>query len=1132
MILINLFLVWYLTVHVNGVFFTPTTNLHILSLCPNGQPGTERFTVYATKTNTNKSYKIERPDRTIKDSEKDWFDPTWERVFSFYAYSENGLNRKEYFIYNHIDSGRTKIKTSEWVDSDWKLVYKFWTPKNLDANDPELRKYYFSKSDGTTESTDRYIFALGQSETKAGGWDSNAGSYFLAWRPDAVSDGIRYAIDKINTDGTLIPNTRFVIKEIHDGCDEAVGRRSLLQEMSDEPNKYFATVGYHCAADEQIALLSPLMRLVNFSLSRRYELYDYPNVLSANINEVQIASAMRDILKDRCTWTKVGLVTGSKRFERYASYLKTYFGKHAISIGLEVHAYNPVSGQDVSVWDDILEANTRIVIFLGTIKQLVLTLCDQVQNQRAGLVILTPIRPDGPNHEFWLEGIDTTLCGATEMSAAANNLILFDDLHFRTDPETVNDCFAVKASEIKTEWEAYMTAGDIKPKENAYNAMDAICSLVKNVASFKTNHRRYSLHEQNLSFNDASLHCREHGGFLAVIDKHTVDDNLAKIKVLTQNVVSTTIKYFLINAYRVDNAKYLTIDNEVINFDQIMWDPVPDNGGLGIPEKDYVAIKIAHDNTVKITDVGDAVGLHGDAKYGFLCEYGPVDDLIYRKSEESFAAFTKEMEKLEYEGMVGKIKYFTAGTPSTSVLISQPQGTGIKAVGEWKTETNSLDFTLGNLVFDTSVTDSCAFGTNDFPKCARYRVPIFNTCEWLPCDTSPGMEGIVPNCLCMGGWYNTTAAKVNGAPHECANCTEDIDPFFCPENEITFAPLPTTGLVIPDDMTGLMTFEKKAALTLVVPSNVKSISLNNHFSDAFVRAAEEVYGRNATVTVNYMTTSGRRRLMDLNDLNIDDRSLYEWTDDVSLLHHMMEGIDLDEYEGTGDENVDRRALQGVLHTVVLYELEVIKFFVDAIQEDEVIFGDNLQQSLTTEMQSDVNLQGFSVVMVEFPAPEATDSLIAGPDEDIATNSTMFWSDDEEVEEVDDFRPLEYVAIVLISLFGLCILGFCCLVVKGIVSKKEEKPEYKTQVSELQILDKKDEDDEEMVETDLDGATDDDESVAEAIEDLPQDDAKSDLGSKGEDVEKQSLASKGSKKSQRSQASKKSKGSQGSKKSES
>jgi hypothetical protein len=203
-----------------------------------------------------------------------------------------------------------------------------------------------------------------------------------------------------------------------------------------------------------------------------------------------------------------------------------------------------------------------------------------------------------------------------------------------------------------------------------------------------------------------------------------------------------------------------------------------------------------------------------------------------------------------------------------------------------------------------------------------------------------------------------------------------------------------------------------------------------------------------TVVINYITTNSRRRRLDDEDEDVD----VEISSDVDL--HGGYNPNADIPDASFEEYVDAtafqrlsRGLQSVLHTVVMYKLNVMRLFMDDVLADEEYFDAEMLTRLTQAIENDVQLIGYSVVMVEFPAPEPS-----------WTNATAV--ECPEVIEVDDgLKPLELVGIVFLGITGMLFLVVMVLGVKmmrdsemACFKKREKKekikPSYVTQVDAL------------------------------------------------------------------------------------
>jgi len=266
---------------------------------------------------------------------------------------------------------------------------------------------------------------------------------------------------------------------------------------------------------------------------------------------------------------------------------------------------------------------------------------------------------------------------------------------------------------------------------------------------------------------------------------------------------------------------------------------------------------------------------------------------------------------------------------------------------------------------------------------------------------------------------------------------------FCPENLVELDAYIED--VIDPELLLVERFERKASVTLIVPASVRSVSLNFYFSEAFKTAAEAVYGRNVTVDVNYITTSGRRRRLtdEYEDVGLEIYS------DVDLKNSNQE--DPEQFGDWDEDDIAlqrfTRGLQSVLHTVVMYKMNVMRLFMDDVLSDEDGFDVEMLTKLTQAIEDDAHLKGYSVVMVDFPAPEPT-----------WANTTSIECPEVIVTD-EDLRTWEIVGLVLTGVFGLMALIGGVFGVKKMrddemacFKKKERKqrikPTYVTQVDAL------------------------------------------------------------------------------------
>lgn len=264
------------------------------------------------------------------------------------------------------------------------------------------------------------------------------------------------------------------------------------------------------------------------------------------------------------------------------------------------------------------------------------------------------------------------------------------------------------------------------------------------------------------------------------------------------------------------------------------------------------------------------------------------------------------------------------------------------------------------------------------------------------------MVGTAPDCTCMNAWYNKTVGVISVLSWSCERCTPDVDPFYCPENrdEEEETIYQTNETDIDPLMLELITLERRIALTLMVPSSVKSVTLNAAFAEAIELAAEQVYGFDSKIEVNYITTGGWRRLREEDDLK-----------EFESFRVVGEPIvvDLDLSEVAKDGAASARRLQNVIHTTVMFKVSVEKRRKAQLLVKEATFSEQMKMKLNQAFETEDELVGFSVVQVEIPAPEPKSQMIR------ALNCT------DVAAASDGDSPMEILGYLFIGVVGLAAI---------------------------------------------------------------------------------------------------------------
>eukprot|EP00397_Hematodinium_sp_SG-2012_P002753 GEMP01002761.1.p1 GENE.GEMP01002761.1~~GEMP01002761.1.p1 ORF type:complete len:1052 (+),score=214.14 GEMP01002761.1:222-3377(+) len=999
-----------------GGVTTDLIPLNILGIFPTHLGGTTRYNVRESAY-SSQGFRISAAETP---------EAKWIQRFSFFAYSTLQPHTSQYFV--HVGSGpeRYMVSASQYAPEGWATHSSFFAYPT--QNNTLLNQYFCAQDkEPSMDDDEKYVVAVSNVTASTAPWGVRP-LQFYAYPPDIVLESIRYMAALINTEKELLPEYKIVVHEEYDSCDLTTGRSLFLKKLADFPAKFYGLFGFRCAATEQMSLLAPILRLPNIGLSSQAQVATYENAWRLHVNEADYTDAMFDIIEDICKWHRVGISISGPRYKPHADQFTEFATNRGIAIGF---LFDTMASENVgkSAWESASETNSRIVAVFGPASDIARLLCDQIKEMRSGLVILSTYRPKSDTDLFWRDFGDPK-CTNEKMDEAAETMLFFGDPHQRSDNVQLG-CINKKSTDYDNEWKAHIANNNIDPNGISSNAADSICVFAKMAQDFKAHLRRFTIHDESRNINSASAMCIERGGFIAIIN-----DEMPSI--LKSAIEAGSRSSYMINAKRVGNGQWKTLDYEMLDIPMGFWQPYPQNGKA---THDYVGLRVL-DGELKLEELGDAVGISGDDTVGYICEYQPMSDMASRTSEDSFVSMNERMKLIDFQGLTGRLR-FKATTFSHTIRTFVKVWQVKKLNAQYKNaEVGKYDLSDGTwwwsggsmsaaLKWLEDNENACLTGGDGFPVCATGKRQVWYGCSWIPCNETDGMLGTAPACVCTTGWYNKTVGDVAVLSWSCEKCTPDVDSFYCPENrddeEDTISQTNETD--IDPAMIVLITLERRIALTLMVPSNVKSVTLNAAFAEAIELAAGEVYGFDSKIEVNYITTGGWRRR-----LHGEEDGPNEFESFRLLSEPIVVEMDLSEDATEGAAKA--RRLQNVLHTTVMFKVSVEKRRKAQVLAREATFSEQMKMKLNQAFETENELAGFSVVQVDIPAPEPKSQMVR------TLNCTDVSTDG------DGQSAVEILGYLFIGIVGLIAILGCVWFVKHRVNLRKME-NYITKMSPVE-----------------------------------------------------------------------------------